>query len=131
MENLVIEATKYTPSVNFDAEHHTLEIRGESYPENISEFYDPVFDWLKNYLGGLPDHQAVTTDIDIIYFNSNTSKVLTNFFLMLEKSAAKGHKIFINWYYDKENDIALEHGRDFREDAVALIFNLVQKQGRS
>ncbi len=131
MENLIIEATKYTPSVKFDAAHHTLGISGESYPENISEFYDPVFDWLKRYLGGLPEHQSVTANIDIIYFNSNTSKVLTDFFRMLEKSAAQGRQVVVNWCYDKENDIALEHGKDFREDAVALEFNLVQTSGRT
>ncbi len=35
MDNLIIEETKYTPLVRFDSDSHVLEIRGESYPENL------------------------------------------------------------------------------------------------
>ncbi len=38
MENLIIEATKSTPAVHFDAENHVFSIKGESYPENTAKF---------------------------------------------------------------------------------------------
>jgi len=39
MESLKIEATKCTPEVTFNAENNILDIKGDSYPENIAEFF--------------------------------------------------------------------------------------------
>jgi hypothetical protein len=128
MDKLLIEKTKYTPYIEFDGVSHTLKISGESYPENISEFYTQIFDWLEAYLERLPETQAVTVNIEMIYFNSNSSKMLTRFFDTLDRSAAEGKKIAVNWYYDKENDMSLEHGEEFKEDAELLTFNLIQIQ---
>lgn len=128
MDKLLIEKTKYTPYIEFDPISHTLKISGESYPENISEFYTQIFDWLETYLERLFENQAVTVNIEMIYFNSNSSKMLTKFFDMLDRSAAEGKKIAVNWYYEKENDMALEHGEEFKEDVESLTFNLIQIQ---
>ncbi len=126
MENLVIEASKYTPAILFDAQAHTLHIRGESYPENISDFYTPVIEWMEAYLKGISDSQSVTVNIEMVYFNSNTSKTFMNIFDMLQDSVIEGKKIIINWYYDKDNDISLENGKEFQDDFESLIFNLIQ-----
>lgn len=128
MDNLLIEPTTYTPLVKFDADKHILEIKGESYPENISEFYEPVFDWVKAYLKDLSEGQKVRIAIELIYFNSNSSKVLMNFFNMLQTSAIQGKNIVVHWYYDKENDMALEYGEEFKEDLESLPFHLIQIQ---
>ena len=75
LENLYIEATISSPTVDFDYTTHTLEINGESYPENTAEFYDPVLSWLEEYLEDIED-DAVIVNLDIPYFNSSSSKVL-------------------------------------------------------
>ncbi len=41
MKNLVIDETKYTPLINFDADNRIFELSGKSYPENTFEFYKP------------------------------------------------------------------------------------------
>jgi hypothetical protein len=53
MQNLDIPATPRTPAVSFDFAQHLLRIKGESYPEDVAEFYGPVFTALDAYLGGL------------------------------------------------------------------------------
>ena len=126
MENLIIEATKYTPEISFNAETNILEIKGETYPENTAEFYSPVFDWLEQYLNQLQD-QAVTVNMEIIYFNSSSSKVLMDLFDRLEDAVGEGKKIEINWIYDKEDESALEYGEEFQEDLEVLTLNLVEK----
>ncbi len=131
MDNLIIEETKYTPLVRFDSDSHVLEIRGESYPENIFEFYDPVLDWINAYLEEISENQSVIVNIELIYFNSNSSKILMTLFSMLQDAAIQGKKIVIHWYYDEENDISLEHGGEFREELKSLPFHLIQVQERS
>ncbi len=52
MDNLIIEKTKNTLGVNFIAETGVLELTGSSFPENASEFFTPLVDWLKNVHAG-------------------------------------------------------------------------------
>jgi hypothetical protein len=128
IEKLIIEKTAYTPEVRFDGASGVMELRGESYPENTLEFYKPIFDWLRKYLGGKPA-AASTLNIEIVYFNSSSSKALMNLFDMLDEAAAKGQKITVNWIYDASDDNSLKYGEEFQEDLVSLEFNLVKKHG--
>ena len=41
METITIEATKHSPEVIFDS-NGQLKIEGRSFPENASNFYDPL-----------------------------------------------------------------------------------------
>ena len=123
MEELIIEATKSFPFVHLDPTENTLEIRGESYPENAAKMYAPVFAWIEEYLKGL-QHEVVRIDFEITYFNSSSSKILMNFFDMLEDAAENGKKIVVNWYYHEDNETALECGEEFQEDMELVEFNL-------
>lgn len=124
MNHLIIEKTEATPGICFDPASGLLELRGESYPENTAEFYAPVFEWLRKYL---PASLDTTVNMEIIYFNSSSSKALMNFFDLLDDSAATGKKIAVNWFYDAGNESALEYGEEFKEDLNRLEFNLVEK----
>ena len=122
MDKLKIEATKSSPEISFDSEDNLLEIKGVSYPANIEEVYAPVFSWLENYLEQLED-QEVAVNMEIIYFNSGSSMIFTDFFRKLENSVNKGKKISVNWIYEEDDEDSLEFGEDFQEDFKSLIFN--------
>lgn len=126
MDNLIIEPTKYTPEIRFDAGTHLLEIRGETYPENTAEFYAPIFKWLEEYLAEA-SNDAITVNLEINYFNSSSSKVLMDMFDKFESASNGGKQISLNWIYDRENESALEYGEEFREDLEILELNLVEK----
>lgn len=125
MENLVIEPTESTPKILFDYGNSTLEISGYSYPENTSAFYQPVFTWLENYLAQL-DTKEIAVNIDIVYFNSASSKVLLDFFDLLNEETTNKHvRVTVNWYYEEED--MLEFGEEFQEDFRALSFNFIER----
>jgi len=124
MENLSIEATKYTPKIDLDV-NGTISIVGKSYPENTFEFYAPVMDWIKEYFE-TSAKETTTVNMEIIYFNSSSSKLFFDFFDLLEESS-QDHKIVINWIYDEDNESAEEAGEDFIEDFEDLSINLVTK----
>jgi len=126
MENLVIAKTEATPEIRFDYASGILELRGESYPENTADFYAPVFAWLRNFLAS-GNGLAATVNMEIIYFNSSSSKALMNIFDLLDEAVASGRKIVVNWIYDAGNESALEYGEEFKEDLESLEFNLVEK----
>ena len=126
MENLIIEETKYTPSINLDAKKGLIELVGKSYPENTFEFYKPMMDWIEEYFNGNELPKTII-NFEIIYFNSSSSKLFFDFLDLIEEMANAGKYIEINWIYDKDNDSALEAGEDFKEDFEKLNFILAEK----
>ncbi|MCP4347286.1 MAG: DUF1987 domain-containing protein [Desulfobacterales bacterium] len=127
MNNLKIEPTKYTPEIFFDCENNALKIKGKSYPEDTAVFYAPVFSWLQEYFDR-EETQNVTVNMELIYFNSSSSKILLDFFDILEAATSEGKNITVNWYYEEDDEDALEFGEEFQEDFESLTFNLVQKE---
>ena len=125
MDNLNIEETKYTPKIFLDAQNGLIEMVGKSYPENTFEFYEPVMLWVSEYFKSIVKEKT-TINIEISYFNSSSSKLLFDFFDLIEENIDKSD-IVINWIYDIENESAQEAGEDFIEDFETLNINLVTK----
>lgn len=126
MQNLIIQETKYTPAINFDTSEGVLDIKGNSYPENTLEFYDPVLNLIENFFKKT-NCEKIILNIEILYFNSSSSRVFFEIFDLIEDFNTKLN-ISINWIYEEENEGVLEIGEDFKEDFENLNFNLVVKK---
>ncbi|MCG6551020.1 MAG: DUF1987 domain-containing protein [Candidatus Magnetominusculus sp. LBB02] len=125
MEKYSAAATKSTPYVMFDPAIALFVIRGESYPENAASFFSPVFDWLTEFLKH-PYDRAIVFDIELIYFNSSSSKANLKLLTMLEDASKSGKDITVNWRYYADNDTAHEAGEEYKEDVPHLKFNVVE-----
>jgi hypothetical protein len=128
MQPIEIAATKTTPHIVFDSERGALRISGESYPENTADFYAPLFAWLD---ACAPEFSTTPTafEIDLLYFNSSSSKILMNLFGRLQGIARAGGCVSVKWIYAPGNDNALEYGEEFQEDITDMPFTLEQKAG--
>jgi len=124
MEILNIEATKYTPAIELNP-NGVISLRGKSYPENTFEFYEPIMEWIEKYFEESPTQKTIV-NMEIIYFNSSSSKLFFDFFDLLDENSEK-YDVEINWIYDEENESAEEAGEDFIEDFEDLNINLVTK----
>lgn len=124
MENLIINAGKYTPEINFDMKTQILNIKGNSYPENTLEFYEPVLNWLEWFLK-INRYEKITLNLEIVYFNSSSSKVFFEIFDLIDEFKEK-QNVVINWHYEKGNDSICEIGEDYKLDFENLNFNLVE-----
>lgn len=125
MTRYTVRPTKSSPLIDLNPVTHVHEIKGESYPENCFRFYSPMFEWLQEYLGQARGNR-VELNMEIIYFNSSSSKTFMELFDLLDEAAAKGTDVVVNWRYHEENETALECGEEFMEDVDKLTFNLVQ-----
>jgi hypothetical protein len=123
MKPLSIEATERTPKILFDFEKGHLEISGESYPEDVTEFYNPVFAALDAYLEKLGDGTCQFM-FKMIYFNSSSAKAVMMLLDKLDAAAGKGAKVSIGWFYDEEDDTMKELGEEFGEDLENAEFKL-------
>ncbi len=124
MENLKIAATERSPEVDFDFKHGILSLRGESYPEDASAVFGPIFEALERFLPSIGTRE-IRVDFDLTYFNSSSAKALMNMFQMLERSAAAGAPIAVSWFFAPDDDTMKEFGEDFSEDLKHVVFNLV------
>jgi hypothetical protein len=124
MDNLKIAATERSPEVDFDFKHGILSLRGESYPEDASTVFGPIFQALEGFLGAVGGRE-VRVDFDLTYFNSSSAKALMNMFQLFEQAAAQGARIKITWFFSPDDDTMKEFGEDFSEDLEHVTFDLV------
>ncbi|MBC7412139.1 MAG: DUF1987 domain-containing protein [Bacteroidia bacterium] len=109
---LHIKATQLTPLVHYNESTRTLLFEGESRPENVKKFYDPIIAWMTEYLATEPAQSVVNVDLKFEYLNSASIKYIYDILMVFEKQVAK-HKITVTWYYVPEDDLMLENGEDY------------------
>lgn len=129
MERVHIEATERSPEIDFDFNTNVFAIRGESYPEDVPEFYGPVIKRLESHFQELKSGN-ITFNLELIYFNSTSAKILMGLLEMLEETAKNGNRVTINWHFEEDDDNMEELGQEFGEDLEHATFNLIAKAGQ-
>ncbi|MCI5054469.1 MAG: DUF1987 domain-containing protein, partial [Flavobacteriales bacterium] len=81
MNKLSIESTESSPKVLLDPESFYFEISGESRPEDVRKFYEPVLSWMDDFNGYLGQvtaggQKAVVFNFIFEYFNSSSAKYI-------------------------------------------------------
>ena len=125
MESLVLAATTSTPGVRFDAATGHLSLSGESYPENTHVFFRPLIAWVTGFLSETA--RPVRLDVALTYLNTSSIKSLMDILDLLEEAHRGGRDVALTWYYDEENDRALEMAEEFREDFTLPFFVVARK----
>jgi hypothetical protein len=128
MSRYTLPATPSSPAIDFDPGSGELRLAGESYPENCAGFYRELFERLEAFLRERPG-APLGVVMEIVYFNSSSSKVFMDLFDLLDGEAADGRKVSVEWRYHEDNDIAQECGEEFREDVSSIAFRLVPLTG--
>ena len=121
---MIFEQTQRTPYVEISS--NACAIRGECYPENISEWSGPILEALD--VAMKLDNGSFEVQIELYYFNSSSAKFLFDFFEYLEVTAEAGRDIAVRWLYRAEDDTMLEAGEDFQEDLETCTYELIQIQ---
>jgi predicted ATP-grasp superfamily ATP-dependent carboligase len=121
------ERTKTSPYVLIDEERGYMRFEGESYLEDVINFFREIDEWLDRYLAsGFTD---LTFDCAMEYFNSSTTKLLYNILRQMDKHAS-GKNIVVNWYVvDEDDDMLIECGEDYKDEMENLEFNIIIGKG--
>ena len=118
MEIINLEGTEDTPKIILDKTNKIFEISGRSLPEDSSEFYQPIIDWLVEYAKDpLPE---TIFDFKLEYFNTASSKLILD--LLTELEDIDNTKI--KWYFYEDDEDMEEAGDEFSE-LVELDFELI------
>lgn len=123
MDNIEIPGGARTPAVSFDFGRHRFKISGESYPENVTIFYNPLLEALDKYLSE-NENENCRFSFELIYFNSSSAKVIMMLMEKLDTAAANGAQVDVHWLYDPEDETMHELGEEFGEDLESATFHL-------
>lgn len=125
MEPLHIKGTDDSPEVFLDREQQKFKINGKSLPEDVSAFFEPVLQWFEKYSEDpLP---ATRVSIRMTYFNTASSKLLLDIFMILEEMKEKGNQVEIDWYYPSYDEEMKEAGVEYSE-MLDLKFNIIEEK---
>jgi hypothetical protein len=111
MAPLVIKGTDVSLSVQLDKANGIFEFSGKSRPENAIEFFDPIFDWVDQYL--LDPNPVTEINFRLEYYNSSSAKVLLRLIVRFEQLIERGLEARVKWNYRSSDEDIMEAGEDF------------------
>jgi hypothetical protein len=97
--------------VNF-TEEGLLEIEGRSITEDVFSFWQPLIDWIAQYIEAPAAHTKVIVFLE--YTNSSSNKYLNEMMKLLDKSAAVGNSVEIIWRYEEDDESIQMLGQDLQ-----------------
>lgn len=131
MEKLIINPTVFTPGVILDHEEHSIEIEGESRPQDVREFYVPILEWMNDFSETLlrsdDDSKPVIANFNFNYFNSGSAKCILDICKILSKLRSDNIDVSARWHYVKGDDDMLEAGMEMAQ-IVKLPFEFIESE---
>lgn len=123
MEALIIQGTENTLNVNFDHTKDRLVLSGESRPENVRKFFEPLLEWVDQYSNYLywiteksPDQQkSMVVQLDFEYFNSSSAKYILDLIQRIKRVTTEVPRVSlgIEWIYDEIDEDMQDAGEEF------------------
>jgi len=118
-KSLYIEGTKKTPKIELNNLTGELILQGRSFPENVAIVYQPVLDWIQEYV---KEPRKITNfHLKLEYFNSTTLFWIIKIVKLLSKIEKKESVLNIHIYFD--DDIFDYEEADELKDVFKTIFD--------
>ncbi len=123
MNTFYIKQTEDTPLIHFDPETGRFEIKGNSIPENIYLFYDPVLSWLDKCIKTPNKKTEFIFQMKMI--SSSSSKIFFDIFNKIDTlNENTNSEVKVTWLYSIYDDEIREIGIDYR-DSMNVSFEIV------
>lgn len=113
MNTLIIFPTDDCPEINFNPKSGNFLIKGKSLPEDVSSFYDPVINWLKEYANAPAEKTIV--DFKLTYFNTASSKLILDMLMIFEEMRENNKEVVVQWYYPDYDEDMKDAGLEYAE----------------
>lgn len=122
MEAKRITGTDESPEVVLDKDTNEFKFVGKSLPEDVKEFYNPILEWIENYVKE-PNEETII-EFNMEYFNSASSKQILDILERFALINESGKKVMVKWHY-MEDDEDMEDAGESYADIVDVPFELV------
>lgn len=129
LNNFTLEQTPKTPQIDLNQISGELILSGRSIPENAAKIYEPVLNWVREYV--LKAKPITNLRLNLEYFNTSSMMWLSRILRVLKKINDPEYILYVHLYmpveeYDEMNDIdairdALLPVRDILQDATPCV----------
>ncbi|MCG8996042.1 biofilm regulation phosphoprotein SiaC [Laribacter hongkongensis] len=126
MQDIHLTGTTSTPAIDTDWTSGRVSLRGDSYPEDAFEFFDPLLTWINRYLAEI--QAPLTLELSLLYINTSSIRMLMDLFDDMESAHQAGKAVSLAWHYDAENERVAELAEEFREDC-SFPFSILKRAG--
>ncbi len=114
-KKLIISPTKGTFGINFDPAKNVFEIKGNSFPPNALEFYEPLIDWVKEFLSG-DVKDPVLIKFKVNYYNTSSSKYIYKILELFNEHNEKTQNVKLKWYSSDDDDELFDDWKSLIQD---------------
>lgn len=122
MKKFKIKRTPKTPEILFNP-NGILEISGVSVPENSMGFYQPVVNWIKDYVKSPKEETELIFKLE--YINTSSLQFVYDILSVLSSLNDETNKVKITWYYMEDDIDMKETGEDY-DETIDLSFNFIE-----
>ncbi|HBE40888.1 MAG TPA: nuclear pore complex subunit [Bacteroidales bacterium] len=129
LNNFTLEQTPKTPQIDLNQYSGEMILSGRSIPENAAKIYEPVLNWVKEYI--LKARPVTNLRLNLEYFNTASMMWLSRILSVLKKINDPECILYVHLYmpleeYDEMKDIedikdALVPVRDILQDAIPCV----------
>ena len=123
IKELIIEQTPKTPQIELNHLTGDLILSGKSIPENAAKVYEPVFNWVEEYI--LKPSPNTNLRINLEYYNTATSIWMTKILKSLMKINNPDYVLIIHLYLPIEDFDEIDDFDDIK-DAFIPVSNIDQ-----
>jgi len=102
-----------SPGLIMNPNSNIFKITGMSFIENAIEFYQPVLEWLDDYL--IAPNPETKLVINLKYFNTTSSQAILNILEKLRKIHENGKNVLISWHYQIDDKEMEKAGKEYAE----------------
>ena len=115
MKPLDIQAGKTTPRILYGQEENILQIIGSSLPENVYSMYEPVMEWIDEFVAAPVLKPPMRIIFKIQYYNSGSIRYFAELLTKIAALYNKGLHYSVEWHYEEDDDNIREAGEDLSE----------------
>ena len=122
MEELKRDKTEMTPEVHLGLDGKLL-IQGRSFPEDVGAFFDPISQWMEEYI----EQAGESTELKVFfeYYNSSTARRITELIFGLEEILDREKNVKVIWCYKSGDQIMKENGEEIKS-VVQVPFEILE-----
>ena len=116
--SLIIEQTPKTPQIDLNQLTGELILSGKSIPENAAKVYEPVFNWVTDYI--LNARPTTNLRFNLEYFNTASSLWLAKILKVLIRINEPDYILIIHLYFPVEEFDEMKEFEDIKDAFVPI-----------
>ena len=123
VEVLDIQGDAHIPRIYLNHETGEIEFSGRSIPEESMSFFNPILDWMKEYVENPASKTVVSVKLE--YLNSGTHRAFLDILKVIARLKSSDHDLRVDWYYEEDDEYIIETAEEF-EEIIKMRFNMIE-----